>query len=128
MVSYEIVASPQHFLTEATPIATNLPQSFFARPAEQVAPELIGCLLVKRQADGELLWKWSGVRAKGDMPYTLQQIRFCYAVSELKKVGLAGLREVAERLDIKPKSLRNNLDEWLKRGYLNVANYEAIRS
>jgi len=48
----------------ATPIATtpskqlpdHLPQPFFARPAEQVAPELIGCLLVKRQADGELLW------------------------------------------------------------------------
>ena len=33
-----------------------LPQAFFCRPAEQVAPELIGCLLVKRQADGELLW------------------------------------------------------------------------
>ena len=30
--------------------------AFFARPAEVVAPELIGCLLVKRQADGELLW------------------------------------------------------------------------
>ena len=44
----------------ATPIATtpsqHLPQSFFCRPAEQVAPDLIGCLLVKRQADGELLW------------------------------------------------------------------------
>jgi len=44
----------------ATPIATKpfpaLPQSFFARPAEQVAPELIGCLLVKRQEDGSLLW------------------------------------------------------------------------
>ncbi len=44
----------------ATPIATkpiqHLPQSFFARPAEQVAPELIGCLLVKRQPSGELLW------------------------------------------------------------------------
>ena len=26
------------------------------RPAEQVAPELIGCLLVQRQASGELLW------------------------------------------------------------------------
>jgi DNA-3-methyladenine glycosylase len=33
-----------------------LPQSFFCRPAEQVAPDLIGCLLVKRQPDGELLW------------------------------------------------------------------------
>jgi DNA-3-methyladenine glycosylase len=32
-----------------------LPQAFFARPAELVAPELIGCLLVKRQASGELL-------------------------------------------------------------------------
>ena len=33
-----------------------LSQAFFARPAEQVAPELIGCLLVKRQAGGQLLW------------------------------------------------------------------------
>ena len=33
-----------------------LPQAFFARSAEQVAPELIGCLLVKRQPTGELLW------------------------------------------------------------------------
>ncbi len=47
----------------ATPIATApiqdlpaLPQSFFARPAEQVAPDLIGCLLVKRQPMGGLLW------------------------------------------------------------------------
>ena len=45
------------------PIATTpfrdfpaLPQSFFARPAELVAPELIGCRLVKRQEDGSLLW------------------------------------------------------------------------
>jgi len=47
--------------TSATPIATTpsqhlqaLPQSFFARPAKQVAPELIGSLLVKWQADGEI--------------------------------------------------------------------------
>ncbi len=47
----------------ATAIATTpiqplsaLPQSFFARPAQAVAPELIGCLLLKRQANGELLW------------------------------------------------------------------------
>ena len=42
------------------PIATTpsqpLSHTFFCRPAEQVAPDLIGCLLVKRQADGELLW------------------------------------------------------------------------
>jgi len=49
--------------SQATPIATSLsqhlqplPQSFFTRPAELVAPELIGCLLVKRQPSGELVW------------------------------------------------------------------------
>jgi DNA-3-methyladenine glycosylase len=48
---------------QATPIATTpsqhlpaLPQCFFARPAEVVAPELIGCLLVRQQPDGGLLW------------------------------------------------------------------------
>ena len=48
----------------ATPVATQpiandfkaLPHAFFCRPAEGVAPELIGCRLVKRQADGGLLW------------------------------------------------------------------------
>jgi len=53
---YQSSASPH----KATPIATtpsqHLPESFFARPAKVVAPELIGCLLVKRQANGELLW------------------------------------------------------------------------
>jgi len=47
-------------IPQATPIATKtlpaLPQSFFSRPAELVAPELIGCLLVKCQPNGELLW------------------------------------------------------------------------
>ena len=33
-----------------------LPYSFFARPAELVAPDLIGCRLVKRQPSGDLLW------------------------------------------------------------------------
>ena len=33
-----------------------LPASFFARPAELVAPELLGCLLVRRQAGGALHW------------------------------------------------------------------------
>jgi DNA-3-methyladenine glycosylase len=37
-------------------LPAHLPQAFFARPAEIVAPELIGCLLVKRQEGGELLW------------------------------------------------------------------------
>ena len=48
----------------STPLATQpisknfpaLPKSFFCRPAEVVGPELIGCLLVKRQLSGELLW------------------------------------------------------------------------
>ena len=57
-----IPAPSTHLPTQATPIATTriqdltvLSQSFFCRPAEEVAPELIGCLLVKRQAGGELL-------------------------------------------------------------------------
>jgi len=37
-------------------VGNPLPKAFFARPAEQVAPELIGCLLVKRQLNGDLLW------------------------------------------------------------------------
>jgi len=41
---------------KATTLSQSLPQSFFARPAEQVAPDLIGCLLVKRQPTGEQLW------------------------------------------------------------------------
>jgi DNA-3-methyladenine glycosylase len=33
-----------------------LPATFFARPAEQVAPDLLGCRLVKRLPGGEHLW------------------------------------------------------------------------
>ena len=33
-----------------------LPYAFCCRPAEVVAPELIGCKLVKRQTGGSLLW------------------------------------------------------------------------
>jgi DNA-3-methyladenine glycosylase len=33
-----------------------LPRRFFSRPAAVVAPELIGCLLVRRQPSGALLW------------------------------------------------------------------------
>ena len=50
------------FSIQATPIATTtfqpptaLPPEFFCRPAQEVAPELIGCLLLKRQTGGELL-------------------------------------------------------------------------
>ncbi len=32
-----------------------IPHSFFCRPAELVAPDLIGCKLVKKKADGSLL-------------------------------------------------------------------------
>ena len=49
---------------QSTPKATQLiskdfpalAKSFFCRPAEVVGPELVGCRLVKRQADGSLLW------------------------------------------------------------------------
>lgn len=37
-------------------LLVGLPPEFFARPADQVAPDLIGCLLVKRQPSGEVLW------------------------------------------------------------------------
>jgi len=57
------MATPRALHPVATPIATTpiqdlpaLPRAFFCRPAEEVAPELVGCLLVKRQAGGELLW------------------------------------------------------------------------
>ena len=33
-----------------------LPAEFFCRSAQDVAPELVGCRLVKRQGDGSLLW------------------------------------------------------------------------
>jgi DNA-3-methyladenine glycosylase len=38
------------------PLPRTIPPGFFARPAEVVAPELLGCLLLKRQSDGALLW------------------------------------------------------------------------
>ena len=31
-------------------------KSFFCRPAEVVAPELVGCLIFKRQQDDKVLW------------------------------------------------------------------------
>jgi hypothetical protein len=50
-----------HLIFQATPIATTpiqdlpaFPREFFARPAEQIAPELIGCLQVKRQPSNML--------------------------------------------------------------------------
>ncbi len=42
-------------IPELTP-SLPLPPSFFARPAALVAPELVGCLLVRRMEEGELLW------------------------------------------------------------------------
>ena len=42
--------------SSATDHLPALPPSFFGRAAEVVAPELIGCLLVKRQPTGALLW------------------------------------------------------------------------
>jgi DNA-3-methyladenine glycosylase len=36
--------------------AQTLPPAFYRRPAELVAPDLLGCLLVKRQPTGALLW------------------------------------------------------------------------
>ena len=36
--------------------AQTLPAAFYCRPAELVAPDLLRCLLVKRQSTGALLW------------------------------------------------------------------------
>ncbi len=38
------------------PLTAPLPPAFFSRPAEQVAPELVGCLLVRRFEADRLLW------------------------------------------------------------------------
>ncbi|AAP99309.1 3-methyladenine DNA glycosylase [Prochlorococcus marinus subsp. marinus str. CCMP1375] len=35
---------------------SSLPINFFCRPSEEVAPDLIGCLLVKRESNKKLLW------------------------------------------------------------------------
>jgi DNA-3-methyladenine glycosylase len=43
-------------LAARTDHSSALPPAFFARPADVVAPELIGCLLVQRRSTGELLW------------------------------------------------------------------------
>ena len=48
--------SPLQSTSKAIKTLPAIPQSFFCRPAEVVAPELIGCLLVKRQPSGDLLW------------------------------------------------------------------------
>ena len=34
----------------------SLPLNFFARPAQIVGPDLVGCRLVKSQDNGSLLW------------------------------------------------------------------------
>jgi DNA-3-methyladenine glycosylase len=47
------VALPPPLSASAPP---GLPPAFYRRPAQAVAPELIGCRLVRRLADGELLW------------------------------------------------------------------------
>jgi 3-methyladenine DNA glycosylase Mpg len=41
----------------ATTLSLSLPQSFFCRPTEEVVPKHFGCLLVKRQEGGEMLWR-----------------------------------------------------------------------
>jgi len=59
-LNWHLYVSISHLSPKATPIfitlSQHLPPSFFARPTEVVALEFIGCLLVKCQASGELLW------------------------------------------------------------------------
>ena len=49
--SSDLLSHPAHH-----PRFSALPQVFFCRPAEVVGPDLIGCLIVKRQDNGSLLW------------------------------------------------------------------------
>ena len=49
-------ACPPRLVPVRFPAPFPIDTRFFARPAEVVAPELVGCLLLKRQADGALLW------------------------------------------------------------------------
>jgi len=56
MVSVSNDYSKCSLTPKATTPSQHLPQSFFCRPTEVIAPELIGCLLVKCQPAGELLW------------------------------------------------------------------------
>ena len=52
-------ASPAFSAPLATPLPAlppSLPAAFFRRPAPSVAPDLIGCRLVRRLADGAILW------------------------------------------------------------------------
>ena len=43
-------------ISRTTDIQKPLTKTFFARPAEFVAPDLIGCRLVKRESDGKFLY------------------------------------------------------------------------
>lgn len=51
-------AAVPHPTASPLPLAAErpLPPEFFARPAERVAPELVGCLLVRRLPEGGHVW------------------------------------------------------------------------
>lgn len=51
-----LVLPPPTIDRRTTALFPALPAAFFRRPAAAVAPELVGCRLVKRWPDGELLW------------------------------------------------------------------------
>ena len=50
------IPNPSHLHSQHPQDLPGQARAFFGRPAEEVSPELIGCLLVKRQASAELLW------------------------------------------------------------------------
>ncbi len=57
-VSFSLQSSSEGSTINLAPLISMkaLPMSFYKRPAEVVGPDLIGCLLVKRQLSGDLLW------------------------------------------------------------------------
>tara|TARA_Y100001968_G_scaffold333539_1_gene397079 strand:- start:1452 stop:2120 length:669 start_codon:yes stop_codon:yes gene_type:complete len=50
------VSYQENAMDKSSLINKILPKTFFCRPAELVAPDLLGCKLVKRNSDRNLLW------------------------------------------------------------------------
>jgi len=70
---YYLTSKP--LLSHQDPPST--PPSILRHPAEVVAPKIIGCLLVKRQASGEPLWS---VVKDFKLPVTVRKVWLgCFA-------------------------------------------------
>lgn len=57
---------------------------------------------------------------------TLDQIRQCYTISELKAKGIGCLKALAARLGVRPQSVLQNLDRWVRSGSITQTTYDTI--